>query len=63
MRDTVDPEFKAELEAQQKKRATQPGQQNPLANFDMAGFLAGTSKSPSPAPPAQEQQGRGGKKR
>ncbi|CUS15393.1 unnamed protein product [Tuber aestivum] len=41
-RSQVDPEFKAELEAQQRK-----GGANPVANFDVASFLAGTSSSPS----------------
>ncbi|PWW76750.1 hypothetical protein C7212DRAFT_320082 [Tuber magnatum] len=36
--DQMDPEFKAELEAQQRK-----GGANPVANFDVASFLAGTS--------------------
>ncbi|KAA8895704.1 hypothetical protein FN846DRAFT_784668 [Sphaerosporella brunnea] len=61
--DKMDPEFMAELEEQKKKRAaTAQNQPNPLANFDMASFLAGRSKPSSPAPPAQEQE-RGGKRK
>jgi hypothetical protein len=47
----VDPEFKAELEAQQ--RNTPVAAANPMANFDMASFLAGTSSSGPAVAPAQ----------
>jgi len=49
----VDPEFKAELEAQQRK-----GGANPVANFDVASFLAGTS---SPAAGGAAPDGKGKK--
>ena len=47
--DNMDPETKAEFEAQQKKgilgNAGAGG--NPLGDFDMAGWMAGTSKAKS----------------
>lgn len=47
--DNMDPETKAEFEAQQKKsilgNAGAGG--NPLGDFDMAGWMAGTSKTKS----------------
>jgi len=51
--DKLDPEFKAELEAQQRNTPAAAAA-NPMANFDMASFLAGTSSSSRPAvAPAQ----------
>ncbi|RPB02622.1 hypothetical protein L873DRAFT_421192 [Choiromyces venosus 120613-1] len=44
--DQMDPEFKAELEAQQRK-----GGANTVSNFDVAGFLAGTSPASGGAAP------------
>ncbi|CAZ80224.1 unnamed protein product [Tuber melanosporum] len=51
--DQMDPEFKAELEAQQRK-----GGVNPAVNFDVASFLAGTS---SPATGVAASGGKGKK--
>ncbi|KAI5787197.1 hypothetical protein EDC01DRAFT_660969 [Geopyxis carbonaria] len=48
MMDQLDPEFKAELEQQQKKTGAVAA--NPLEGFDMASFLAGTSSSKKSAP-------------
>ena len=46
---TVDPEFKAEFEAQRAKSGSAAAA-NPIANFDMASFLAGTTnKQPAAA--------------
>ena len=49
-RPTVDPEMKKEWEESQKSNPMnslmggQQGAQNPMGNFDMAAFLAGSSK-------------------
>lgn len=46
----VDPEMKAEFEERQREgpmAAVSGGQQNPLGNFDMAAFLAGSTKKES----------------
>ncbi|OWT43611.1 hypothetical protein VFPPC_18662 [Pochonia chlamydosporia 170] len=44
--ENMDPEMKAEFEARQREgpMAGMGGQQNPLGNFDMAAFLAGSNK-------------------
>lgn len=43
----MDPELKAEFEAQQRSSPLNNMQaaQNPLSNFDMAGYLSGASKN------------------
>jgi hypothetical protein len=56
----VDPEFKAEFAAQQKKSGGAAAA-NPIANFDAASFLAGMGK-PDPAPDTKQQQGQGKRK-
>jgi len=59
----VDPDLKAEFEAQSKRRgAVGSGAENPL-NFDVAGFLAGSSGGSAPAAAAAAKQGGGGKRR
>ncbi|RDA93771.1 hypothetical protein CP533_0254 [Ophiocordyceps camponoti-saundersi (nom. inval.)] len=58
--DNMDPEIKAEFEAQQRKGGpvasimggAGPTSGNPLGDFDMAAFLAGSKKKDAPAPPA-----------
>ncbi|KAI5841471.1 hypothetical protein DFP73DRAFT_481198 [Morchella snyderi] len=52
--DKMDPELKAEFEESQKKVGA--AQANPLGGFDVASFLAGTSK---PATPEVKQSGKG----
>lgn len=66
---TVDPEFKAEFEAQRAKSGSAAAT-NPIANFDMASFLAGTNKPAAAASAASasdtsqpQQQQHGQKKR
>jgi len=59
----VDPEFKAEFEAQSRKRgAVGAGAENPL-NFDVAGFLAGTGGGSAPSPQSGGAAGKAGKRR
>ncbi|PHH58419.1 hypothetical protein CDD80_2353 [Ophiocordyceps camponoti-rufipedis] len=64
--DNMDPEMKAEFEAQQRKGgavATIMGgaggqSANPLGDFDMAAFLAGSKKRDTPSPaPASDTDG------
>ena len=50
---TVDPELKAEFQEQQRKTLAGRAQSgdNPLSNFDMAGFLSGAgTKGPAITP-------------
>jgi hypothetical protein len=56
----VDPEFKAELEARQKETSSLTAR-HPMANFDMAGFLAGSSGLPGQTQAQAQSQGRGKK--
>ncbi|CAM1510430.1 Fc.00g007650.m01.CDS01 [Cosmosporella sp. VM-42] len=63
--DNMDPELRAEFEAQQKSSpmnavmgGAQQGQ-NPLGNFDMAAFLAGSGKKESGSGGAAKGQGQG----
>lgn len=61
--DKIDPEMRAEFEEQQKKSPLNSAATNPMGNFDIASFLAGTS---SPGPAAQGQgnsKGVGGRKK
>ncbi|KAF8245795.1 hypothetical protein K440DRAFT_633090 [Wilcoxina mikolae CBS 423.85] len=60
MLDKMDPEFKAEFAAQQRKSGGAAAA-NPITNFDAASFLAGMGKS-DPAPATQQQQGQGKRK-
>jgi ER membrane protein complex subunit 7 len=54
MMETVDPEMKAEFEERQKSSTMnsllsgQAAGQSPMGNFDMAAYLAGSSKKESP---------------
>ncbi|RDA87242.1 hypothetical protein CP532_2505 [Ophiocordyceps camponoti-leonardi (nom. inval.)] len=58
--DNMDPEMKAEFEAQQRKGGpvasimggAGPASGNPLGDFDMAAFLAGSKKKDAPPPSA-----------
>ncbi|RCI16486.1 hypothetical protein L249_3275 [Ophiocordyceps polyrhachis-furcata BCC 54312] len=58
--DNMDPEMKAEFDAQQRKGGpvasimggAGPASGNPLGDFDMAAFLAGSKKKDAPPPPA-----------
>ncbi|KAK2594877.1 hypothetical protein QQS21_007429 [Conoideocrella luteorostrata] len=63
--DNMDPEMKAEFEASQRAsplNAVMGGgggqQQNPLGDFDMAAFLAGSNKKESAAGPGNANDGR-----
>jgi hypothetical protein len=62
----VDPEFRAEFEAHQKKNSvTTDRMTNNIANFDAASFLAGMGKpsTPAPAQASGSSAGQGGNKR
>ncbi|CCX04231.1 Similar to UPF0480 protein At4g32130; acc. no. Q8VY97 [Pyronema omphalodes CBS 100304] len=64
--DKMDPEFRAEFEAHQKKNSvTTDRMTNNIANFDAASFLAGMGKSSTPAPAqaSGSSAGQGGNKR
>ncbi|KAI5852318.1 hypothetical protein BZA05DRAFT_397537 [Tricharina praecox] len=68
--DKMDPEFKAEFQAQSKRGPIGSGAENPL-NFDVAGFLSGSSSgggsgsapAAAAAPSTPAAGGKGGKRR
>lgn len=60
-RQAVDPDLKAEFEARQREgpmAAMSGQQQNPLGNFDMAAFLAGSGKKEGGAGAGSVSDGR-----
>ncbi|OHE96119.1 hypothetical protein CORC01_08496 [Colletotrichum orchidophilum] len=68
--DNMDPEMRAEFEERQKSNPMNSllggggggGDANPMANFDMAGFLAGTSSSKKEETSGSTSGSAGGKK-
>jgi hypothetical protein len=48
----VDPEAKAEFEEMQKRNPIAANPATSIQNFDLAGWMAGSSSSSSPAPAA-----------
>lgn len=63
--DTVDPELREEFDAMQKNKGPVTNPAAALQNFDLAGWMAGTSSAPADEPVAaiEEKKSGGGSKR